>query len=517
MTTNSSWIATSNPPTFPAIEEDITVDVAVIGGGNTGVTAAYLMKKAGLKVALIERDRVGAADTAHTSAHLTCVTDLRLSELVSKFGQDHAQAIWDAGEAAIQQIEQIVADEGIDCDFARVPGFLHAALQEERDESKELLEDARLAETLGFPATYVESVPVFNRPGIQFSNQARFHPLRYLDALVQRIPGDGSHVFEHTEATEFSSDSLSFQANGKTVSCRFIVIATDVPLMGKTGLIDATLFQTKISPYVSYVIGAKISHGAVPDALFWDTSDPYYYFRSERRAKYDYAVFGGLDHKTGQDSDPKAHFAQLEELLKKYFPEANVNHRWSGQVIESVDGLPFIGETVPGQFVATGFSGNGLTYGTLAAMMARDAVQGKENPWRDLFTIRRKKLSSIFNYIKENIDYPYYMIKDRLTGAEGTSLRDVKRREGKILKIDGKRVAVYRDGNGQVTQLSPYCTHMGCLVNWNGAEQAWDCPCHGSRFQATGEVLAGPAEACLGCVKAPSEAGSNAEVAGPVS
>lgn len=512
MTTKSSWIATSNLPIFPAISEDVTVDVAVIGGGNTGVTTAYLLKKAGLNVALIERDRIGAADTAHTSAHLTCVTDQRLTTLVSRFGRDHAQAIWDAGEAAIQQIEEIVAEEGIDCDFARVPGFLHASMLGDLDESKELLEEAQIAESLGFPATYLESVPVFSRPGIQFSNQARFHPLRYLSSLVQRISGEGCSVFEHTEAKDFSKDSMSFKANDKTVSCGVIVIATDVPLTGKTGLIDAALFQTKISPYLSYVIGAKIPQGTSPEALFWDTSDPYYYFRAEHHDKYDYAVFGGLDQKTGQDSDPKARFTQLEYLLKRYFPEANVNHRWSGQIIESVDGLPFIGETAPGQFVATGFSGNGLTYGTLAAMMVRDAVQGKGNPWRELFAVRRKKLSSIFNYIRENIDYPYYMIKDRLMGSEGNSLKDVKRREGKILKLDGNRVAVFRDGNGQVTQLSPYCTHLGCLVNWNAAEQTWDCPCHGSRFQATGEVLAGPAESCLACMNpveplpAPAEA-----------
>ncbi len=497
MPTTSYWADTASLPKFAPLQRDIDVDVAIVGGGNTGITTAYLMKQAGLKVALLERDRCDAVDTGHTSAHLTCVTDLKLSKLISRLGRDHAQAVWDAGMASIQQIEDIIHAENINCGFARVPGFLVSSLHDGSSSGVDLREEAQLGCELGFNSEYVDSVPIFHHPGVRYPNQAHFHPLKYAQTLLSQIDGDGSYVCERTEAQEFADDSMQITANGHKVNSQFIVIATDVPLMGKTGMLSATLFQTKIAPYTSYVVGAKLPQGAIADGLFWDTSDPYFYLRMEQRADHDYVIFGGLDHKTGQEDDPDRCFHDLEEMLRKFVPQAQFDHRWSGQVIESVDGLPFIGETAPRQFVATGFSGNGLTFGTVAAMMACDAALGRRNPWRELFAADRKKLSSIFNYVLENIDYPYYMIKDRLTKSEGRSVRSVKRGEGKILSLQGQRVAVYRDESGHVTQLSPHCTHMGCLVQWNSAEQTWDCPCHGSRFHATGETLAGPAETPL--------------------
>jgi Rieske Fe-S protein len=300
--------------------------------------------------------------------------------------------------------------------------------------------------------------------------------------------------------SEVTDDPLTVRANGHAVECDYLVIATHVPLMGKAGLLGATLFQSKLAPYTSYAVGAKAPRGSAAEALFWDTSDPYYYLRVDRHARHDYLVFGGEDHKTGQEDDPAARFNRLEEVLAKYVPGAVVTHRWSGQVVETADGLPYIGETAKRQFAATGYAGNGMTFGTLAAMMACDAALGRKNPWRDLFDVRRKKLGGAWDYVKENLDYPYYLVRDRLATAEGQSLRVVKRGQGKILKLGGERVAAYRDAKGKVTTLSPACTHLGCLVHWNPADSTWDCPCHGSRFQPTGAVLAGPAESPLAVV-----------------
>jgi Rieske Fe-S protein len=288
------------------------------------------------------------------------------------------------------------------------------------------------------------------------------------------------------------------KANGCTVTCDYLIIATHVPLMGKTGLVSAALFQTKLAPYSSYAVGAKVPKGTLPEALFWDTSDPYYYLRVDRRAGHDYVIFGGEDHKTGQEKDTEARYHKLEMILAQHLARCQVDYRWSGQVIETNDGLPLIGVTAERQFVATGFAGNGMTFGTLAAMMACEAALGRSNPWQALFDVGRKKLiGGAWNYLKENLDYPYYLIKDRLTRAEGKSLRSIKKGQGKILKLDGQRLAAYRDPEGKVTTLSPICTHMGCIVHWNQAEATWDCPCHGSRFRATGEVIAGPAETPL--------------------
>ena len=183
------------------------------------------------------------------------------------------------------------------------------------------------------------------------------------------------------------------------------------------------------------------------------------------------------------EADPEGRFRRLEKLLTEHVKEARVNYRWSGQVVETNDGLPFMGETALRQFAATGFAGNGMTFGTVAAMMATDAALGRKNPWRQLFDVSRKKLlGGTWDYIKENLDYPYYMIKDRLAAAEGKSLRSLKRGSGAILQLGGRRVAAYRDQRGKVTTLSAACTHLGCIVHWNPAESTWDCPCHGSRL-----------------------------------
>jgi nitrite reductase/ring-hydroxylating ferredoxin subunit len=260
----------------------------------------------------------------------------------------------------------------------------------------------------------------------------------------------------------------------------------------------ALLFQTRLALYTSYVIGAKLPHGCVPEALFWDTADPYHYLRVDHHRDHDYAIFGGEDVKTGQEKDPASVFISLEEELKKWLPAARVTHRWLGQVIETNDGLPFIGQTAENQFVATGYCGNGFTLGTLAAIMARDAFLKRENPWADLLDVhRRKLLGGTWRYITENIDYPYHMLRDRLARAESKSLDDVPRGEGKIVNLHGKKVAAFRDVRGELTLLSPVCTHLKCIVRWNDADKTWDCPCHGSRFKATGEVFSGPAESPL--------------------
>lgn len=498
MPVKSYWMNESGLSLYPKLDEDLQVDVVVVGAGITGITAAYLLKKAGKTVALLERDRWARVDTGHTSAHITYMTDKRLSELVTTFGKDHAQAAWDAGQAAMDQIRTLVEDEKIDCDFVTVPGYLHAKWQEPAaDERDSFKQEANLAAELGFDAKYLESVPVANRPGIRFANQAKFHPLRYLAGLLPRIPGHGSHVFEHSEATEFQNDPLGVKVNGQFVRCNYLVLATHVPLVGNTGFVSATLFQTKIASFSSYVIGAKLPKASTPEAIFSDTAQPYYFLRVDRHPRHDYVILGGEDHKTGHAADAETNYARLEKLLAAIFPNADVNARWTGQVVETPDGLPLIGETAEQQFVATAFAGNGMTFGTLAGMMACDAALGRKNPWQVLFDVHRKPLSSAWDYLKQNLDYPFYYLKDKLRAAEGTSLRDVQRGEGKILKINGERLAVYRNAHGNVTKLSPACTHMGCVVHWNQTDATWDCPCHGSRFRATGDVLAGPAETSL--------------------
>ena len=495
--TQPYWTDTATFPQYPKLQRDEAVDVVVVGAGITGLTAAYLLTQEGRSVAVLERDRCAEVDTGHTSAHLTMVTDGRMTDLVKTFGRDHGRAVWDSGLSAIEQIASAVADLDIDCEFAWVPGYLHAPIGGAADAAP-FREEAALAADLGFDAEFVDQVPFVGGPGVRFENQARFHPRKYLAALAQTITDRGGLIFERSAATEFSDRPVSVKANGKTITCQAIVIATHTPLVGNAGVVGATLFQTKLALYTSYVVSARVAKGRVPDALFWDTADPYHYLRLESHPDYDVVIFGGEDHKTGQATDTNACFERLERTLQSMVPESRVTHRWSGQVIETPDGLPYIGETAPRQFAGTGYSGNGMTFGTLTAMMAVDRVVGRRNPWGDLFDPGRKMIKGgLWDYIKENKDYPYYMIRDRVAGVEGRSTRVVPRGAGKVIELDGQKVAVYRDARGAVTKRSAVCTHMACLVEWNAAERTWDCPCHGSRFKPDGKVIAGPAESPL--------------------
>jgi glycine/D-amino acid oxidase-like deaminating enzyme/nitrite reductase/ring-hydroxylating ferredoxin subunit len=474
----------------------MAVDALIVGAGITGITAAYLLKRAGYNVALVERDRCLSGETSFTTAHLTSVTDIRLTELVDHFGKDHAQAVWDAQLAAIDTIDRTIWREQIKCQFDWAPAYLFHPTDDASSADDDLRREAALSNELGFDAEFVESVPVFNRPGIQFQNQAKFHPRKYLAALLRLLPGKGSHVFEHTNIEEIDGSPITASTSeGHRIHAGSVLLATHVPLQGKAGLIPATVLQSKIAPYSSYAIGGWVKRGSIPEALYWDTGDPYTYLRVDRRHDHDYAIFGGEDHKTGQVEHTTACFERLEARLKRLLPEISVTHRWSGQVIETNDGLPYIGETAERQFVGTGFSGNGMTFGTLTAMMFADYVMGVQNPWTELFDPGRTKIKGgLWNYITENKDYPYYLVRDRFAGTGGRSLRGLRRGSGEVLDVQGKPAAVYRGLDGKIHVRSAVCTHLGCYVHWNDAEHTWDCPCHGSRFTPSGEIVAGPAE-----------------------
>ena len=506
--TSPYWSTTATFPQFARLDRDLTVDVAIVGGGITGLTAAYLLARDGRRVAVLERDRCALADTGHTSAHVTMVTDARISDLAARLGRSHAQAVWDAGLAAVGQIDAIVRANDLDADFAWVDGYLHAPVEgEPADADPPLQADVQLASELGFDVEWIESVPLMGRPGVRVDGQARIHPRKYLAGLASAVVAAGGRIFEHTEAEAFTGVPRTVKTKDGTVHCADVIIATHNPQVGVAGMTRATLLQTKLALYTSYVVAGRVPAGTVPDALWWDTATPYHYLRVEPHRDHAVVILGGEDHKTGQAFDTEACHRRLEAYLAARVPGVAVTHRWSGQVIETPDGLPYIGATADHEYAATGFAGNGLTFGTLAAVLMTDAIAGRANPWADLFDIDRKALGrSLWNYVTENKDYPYYMIRDRFAGAGSKSLRTVRRGRGAIIERDGQKVAAYRGADGSVTLRSAICTHMGCTVAWNQAERTWDCPCHGSRFRTDGSVIAGPAGAPLPEVTGPAGA-----------
>ena len=496
--TKSYWIRTAALPSFASLDRDVSVDVAVVGGGLVGISTAYLLKSAGLHVAILERGLCAAIDTGHTTAHLTVVTDELLTDLVTNFGRDTATAVWDAGRVAIDGIEANIRTEGIDCDFQRLPGYLHTALEGTGLSKDGLEEQARVAADMGFAAAYVDQIEPFGAAGVRFDGQGLFHPRKYLAGLLRTISGDGSYVFENTAVDEVTDQPITVKAGGHTVSCAYVVLATHTPRIGKSNVLSATLLQSKLAPYTTYALGGRLPRGQVRHGLYWDTTDPYHYLRVEPRDGHDYAIFGGEDHKTGQASNTTDCWAALESTLRRFLPSCELTDRWSGQVIETNDGLPYIGESADKQFVATGFAGNGMTFGTISAMMARDAVLGRPNPWKEIFNPHRKNVrGGAWDYLKENKDSAYYILRDRVFAKHATSLSSVRPGQGKVLHLDGKRVAVYRDPQGVVSMVSAACTHMDCEVHFNAGETSWDCPCHGSRFRVDGSIIAGPAERAL--------------------
>ncbi|WP_146848394.1 FAD-dependent oxidoreductase [Brevifollis gellanilyticus] len=484
------------PSAFQPLRHDVHTQALIIGGGITGVTAAYLLAKAGKSVLLLEKGALNAGETQFTTAHISYPTDARLKDLVKKFGHNHAEAIWDACQASAEQIRRNICQQEIDCDLRHVPGYLYTAEDANtEDETKHLKEDAELAQHMGFDATYEEHCPVTRRPAVRFSNLMKFHPTRYTTALAQAAAGMGTQICEESEATDFDPEKRLVRCNGHEITYEHIFIATHVPLQGGAGTLGAMLLQTKLAGYSTYAMHATLPPDSAPEALWWDTSDPYFYFRVDKTETGLQIIAGGQDHKTGQMEDTEKCYAALTAQILHAFPSAQLTQRWSGQVIETVDGLPYIGEYAE-QFVATGYSGTGMTFGTLAAMMFADHVQGVANPWTDLFRIDRKELSSTWDYLKENKDYPFYLAKSMFAG-EKRQPDELAKGEGAVLKHQGKKVAASRDQEGKLTVLSAICPHLGCVVAWNQADGTWDCPCHGSRFTTHGKVMAGPAESPL--------------------
>jgi glycine/D-amino acid oxidase-like deaminating enzyme len=387
--TTPYWSTSASFSQYAKLAEDIDTDVVVVGAGVTGLTSAYLRAKAGTRVVVLDRRRCADADTGHTSAHLTMVTDTRLSDLVKQFGRDHARAVWDAGLAAVAHIDDVVRQYGIDANFEWIDGYLHVPAGAAEDDQRAGLQDeATLAAELGFDAEYVDAVPLLHRPGIRFLNQARFHPRKYLAGVARAIVALGGRIHEHSEADEFSAEPLAVETSGHTVTCKHIVVATHNPLVGLEGMTAATLFQTKLALYTSYVMAGRVATGRVADALWWDTANPYHYLRVEPHRDYDVVIYGGEDHKTGQQDDTPGCFQRLEQQARGIVADIEWTHRWSGQVIETPDGLPYIGQSADHQYVATG--GNGLTFGTLAGMIIADAILERSNPWAGLFDPGRK-------------------------------------------------------------------------------------------------------------------------------
>jgi len=487
----SFWRRTARRARYPALDGDASVEVAVVGAGITGLTAALLLARAGRRVAILEADRVGGGTSGATSAHVTEVSDAPYTQLIEKFGEDGARAF--AG--AYRQGAHWIATEarGLRCDYRETPAYHYA---EAAADVAALEEDAAAARRLGVRAEPVRDVPLpfAVAGGVRYPGQAQFQPVRYLSGLARRFRQAGGEIFERTRVVvwEELEGSVSVATERGTVAARQLVLATHTPP-------NVNLVQSELGPYRSYLVLARLRNG-VPHGLFWDSEDPYHYIRAVPHGDGELLLVGGEDHKSGQEEDTAERYAALERYTRDRFAVAAVEARWSAQLFEPADGAPYIGRSPFSEqvYLGTGYSGVGLVGGTVAGLLLSDLLLARSNPWAELFdSTRIKPIAAAGRIAAENLDAAAWFVRDRVSGGAVSSADDVPRSAGRLVETDGEKLAVYRDPQGELHALSPYCTHLGCIVHWNEAEESWDCPCHGGRYTPDGAVLSGPPTAPL--------------------
>jgi glycine/D-amino acid oxidase-like deaminating enzyme/nitrite reductase/ring-hydroxylating ferredoxin subunit len=501
--TVSFWMDTTKMPTFAALEEDLSCDVCIVGAGIVGLTTAYHLVRRGVDVVVLDDGPVCGGETSRTTAHLTCVLDDRFQWLEHVHGKKAVRASTASHMAAINRIEAIVREENIACDFERVPGYLMLGKSDAPDFLDRELEAAKRAGLSD--ARRLARVPDLewdSGPCLEFPLQAQFHPLKYLAGVTRAIVREKGRIFTdtHVESVEGRPRRPQVKTREKkVVTASAVVVATNSPIS------DYVVTHVKMAPYRTYVVGARIPKDSVPASLVWDTDDPYMYVRTTPvDDASDLLIVGGEDHKTGQRDDAPDRFRRLEEWTRRrYSMVQSVDYRWSGQIMEPADGFAMIGRNPDGAeniYLATADSGQGMTHGTIAGILLADLAQGKENPWAEIYDPNRKAIGALKEIVRENLNVAV-QYGDWITPGE-SSFEDIPAGEGRIVRMGTHKVAAYRDEKGLLHLRDATCTHLKCIVDWNTAEKSWDCPCHGSRFDAEGRVLNGPALANLAPVAA---------------
>jgi glycine/D-amino acid oxidase-like deaminating enzyme/nitrite reductase/ring-hydroxylating ferredoxin subunit len=488
----SPWQKTSYPNTQsngPQHPDDI-YDCLIVGGGITGLTAALLLQKAGRKTIIAEAANIGFGTTGGTSAHINTFADTNYKEAESAFGEDGAQLFADAVLEGFGLISSNIDKYQISCDYATKTGFVYAETEEEISMLDNMYKGTV---KVGVPVQYVEEVPtpVKYIKALQFDGQAQFHPLKYLKGLEAAYIAAGGIVQENMMIKNLSNEDDIHIAETETTVIRAcnVIYATHMP----PGI---TVLNFEAAPYRSYVLAVKLKSSKYPDALIYDCQDPYHYIRTHVIDGEELLIVGGADHKTGH-SDPAKAFADLEKYVRNYYNVSSVKYRWSSQYYIPADGLPYIGQmplTADGVYCATGYNGNGMMLGSVAGKILSDLVRKRPNRYAELFSPSRiKPIDSFKEFVRENADVVYHFVADRINIHEIDYIKRLQPGTGKVVEVDGKKIAAYRDEQGNVHALSPVCTHAGCIVNWNAEEKTWDCPCHGARYTIEGRVLTGPA------------------------
>lgn len=514
--TTSVWMATAEIPPQPVLERDATADVCIVGAGIAGLSTAYSLARAGKSVVVLDGRSVAAGQTQRTTAHLTNAHDNLYSEVEKIHGTAGIRIAAASHTAAINCIEAIVRVAQIDCNFSRLPGYLFCAPGHSQDVLDREMAAAQRAGVQGL--SFRDSAPL---PGFDtgrclvYPDQGQFHPLKYMAGLRLEILRAGGRIYQNTFVEHVTGGRPATVATtaGPTVSAEAVVVATNSPMNNMLAI------HTKQAPYLTYVISAHVRRGLVPPALYWDTEENYHYVRLQPHdEQFDMLIVGGEDHKAGQVLDHEARHSRLEAWARQRFELCgDVQCRWSGMVMETVDGGAFIGRNPadePNVYIATGDSGMGMTHGTIAGMLLTDLILGRDNPWAAFYDPARKPIAGMAwrNFLSENANVGKEYLQDWLSGGDQPDLEHLARDQGTVIRRGLTKEAVYRDQEGRRHHCAAVCPHLGCIVHWNNLEKVWDCPCHGSRFDARGRVINGPSTADLAPMNSVQEVGAMASL-----
>jgi glycine/D-amino acid oxidase-like deaminating enzyme/nitrite reductase/ring-hydroxylating ferredoxin subunit len=488
----SVWMDIEIAPNASRLERDTEADTVIVGSGIAGLSTAYELAQQGQKVVVLDRGKIGRGMTARTTAHLNANNDDGFRMMVDRRGLDLSRMFYESQSAAISRMEAVQKQENIQCDFRRLDGFLFPG---PKTEQSELDKEREASEKVGMPVEDVNGLPLrgFEKTrALRFPGQATFHPTKYLQGLAKVIEASGGRLFADTavDGTEEKDGKVIISTvGGAKVRASHAVIATNSPINDKYAL------HSKEAPYRTYAIGLALPEGALPDALYWDTMDPYHYVRLQNGQGNDTLIVGGADHKSGEKDDARYRFEALEAWIRNLVPSlGDVTHRWSGQVLETIDYTSFTGRN-PGSenvYVHTGDSGQGITHGVVASLIISSAILKGSALWQELYAPDRKTIKAIGTFISENLT-AVKNFAEYVAPGEVSSFEDVKPGQGAIVRHGLKKVAAYRDEQGELHTRSAACTHLGCHLHWNSFERCWDCPCHGSHFGVDGEILNGPA------------------------
>jgi glycine/D-amino acid oxidase-like deaminating enzyme/nitrite reductase/ring-hydroxylating ferredoxin subunit len=491
--TQSLWMDLE-PIHAPRLSSNTRADVAIIGSGIAGLSVAFELIERGLSVVVIDRGKIARGMTARTTAHLSPICDDGCTEIIKIRGEEAAKIAWQAQAAGVDRLEEICSGLQIACNFRRLKAYLFPGPDTTQ---AELDDELKAAKKIGIDGEKVHGVPALTELGkagtLLYRSQAAFNPGRYLRTIAELIAARGAKLYGDTIVTEVNEadDAVTLKtASGETIQAAQAVVATNSPIN------DRVAMHTKMAPYRTYAMAFTIPKDALPDALYWDTMDPYHYVRQEPGpGSINYLIAGGGDHKSGEADDAFARYDAIEAWTRRIFPQVGKEtHRWSGQVLDTIDYTAFCGRN-PGSknvYVHTGDSGQGMTHGAMAGLLIPDLITSGGSKWAETFDPSRKPLRAITNFARENMT-AIKNFAEYVAPGEISSYDDLERGKGAIVREGLRKVAAYRDQNGKLHKCSAVCTHIGCHVHWNSLERCWDCPCHGSQFDIDGTALNAPA------------------------